>query len=55
MRNPSHVADAPRPDCGRELTDAELEAVTAGKELLRPDMEGPNGWFVPLPEKLRRR
>lgn len=37
------------------LTDAELEAVSAGKDLLRRDLEGPNGWFIPLPEKLRRR
>jgi hypothetical protein len=36
-----------------ELTDAELEAVAAGKLPTR-DMEGRSGWFVPLPEKLRR-
>ena len=54
MRTPSRatgVADAP--DRATELTDAELEAVTAGK-MPTPGMEGRSGWFVPLPEKLRR-
>ncbi|HUR54404.1 MAG TPA: hypothetical protein VMZ71_09750 [Gemmataceae bacterium] len=35
----------------KELTDAELEAVTAGKQA--GEMEGRSGWFVPLPSKVR--
>ena len=37
-----------------ELTDAELEAVVAGKMFSRGEREGRSGWFVPLRSKLRR-
>ena len=54
MHTTLHHTDESRPlPPAGELTDAELEAVVAGK-LPSADMEGRSGWFVPLPEKLRR-
>ena len=46
---------APAAPVPAEMTDADLEAVAAGKQPPRGEIEGSNGWFVPLPVKLRRR
>jgi hypothetical protein len=55
MPNDRHNTEAPSIHAGaRELTDAELEAVAAGKGFTLGEREGPSGWFVPLHSKLRR-